>query len=81
MKLNRPHIKPMTEHYLAMKHIKSWKLFNNGILEYGNWIIEETAKQIFNDIEGIIMGLDDIMTDTLFIKHRDYDDFKKKWVE
>ena len=31
-------IKQLTEKYLKEKKIKEWKLTNNGILEYGNWL-------------------------------------------
>lgn len=38
-------IKTLTEYYFHKKHIKEWKLINNGILEYGNFLFEEFKKR------------------------------------
>ena len=44
-------IKPLTEKYLKEKRIKSWKLINNGILEYGQYVADKVSNEFQDQIE------------------------------
>jgi len=41
--------KPLTEAFLIEKHIKEWKLINNGLLEYSDWIVKKILKSLLDE--------------------------------